>query len=221
MRAVNVGIVCLSLTVLSSGAARSSTSDEKPRSLRGKHRIELGIGLLSAVRTASEVEVGGITTSSDVQGVIWKIAYAYHVENDVAVGLSLGGLSFEATTSVSGSGVLTESASVVHLLFGVKYQPSRFALGDAARPYVSASVGPYFGSASNVRVGTTISTQSLSETALGSRLGIGVDILLGRLFTLGVGFGYHVVSDFDSRIGSEKNYSSPEFGISFGIAFGG
>jgi hypothetical protein len=63
--------------------------------------------------------------------------------------------------------------------------------------------------------------ESYSETAIGSRLGIGLDLILAKRFTLGAGLGYHFVSDFEKRIGSEENHSSPEFSLSFGIVFGG
>jgi len=65
-----------------------------------------------------------------------------------------------------------------------------------------------------------IESESYSETALGSRLGVSMDLLLGKWFTLGVGAGYYLVTDFERPIGSEKNYSSPEFSLSFGMIFG-
>ena len=68
--------------------------------------------------------------------------------------------------------------------------------------------------------GATTAVESVSETALGSRLAIGLDISLSRLFRVGFGAGYRLVTDFENRIGSEKNHSSPEFSLSFGIVFG-
>ncbi|NNG15095.1 MAG: hypothetical protein HKM89_01355, partial [Gemmatimonadales bacterium] len=101
--------------------------------------------------------------------------------------------------------------------------------------YVAASVGPYFGSVSGVSTGliastvshsisaaeTAVSMSSYTETAFGSRLGVGADILLGRRFTLGFGVGYCLVTDFERRIGSETNYSGPDVALSFGILLGG
>jgi outer membrane protein W len=213
------GVVCLLVTFPISVGAQTATSPEK--ALRGKHRVELGIGLLSGVSSSTEVSAGGVTTRSDADGLVGSIAYTYYFSHDFGINVSVGLLGADATTSVSGSEVIVESASVVPLLFGVKYQPSKLTLGNVLRPYASASVGPYFGSASNVRAGAATSTESYSETALGSRLGIGMDLLLGKLLTIGVGIGYHVVSDFENRIGQEKNYSSPEFSLSFGVIFGG
>ncbi len=82
-------------------------------------------------------------------------------------------------------------------------------------------MGPYFGSVSDVQAGQTTSTEAFTETTFGSRLGLGLDFFLGRLFTLGVGGGYHFVADFDRRVGPETDYSGPEFSLLFGIGLGG
>ena len=44
--------------------------------------------------------------------------------------------------------------------------------------------------------------------------------MLGHSLGLSLGAAYHLVSDFDKRIGSETNYSGPEFGLSLGFIFG-
>lgn len=197
-----------------------STGQVVSNSLRGKHCIELDIGLLSEMSATSEVSAGGVTTRSEGNGLIGSIAYTYWLERNLGINFSVGALDADATTSVSGSGVFVESAAVVPVLFGLKYQPFRLTVNDVLRPYLSASVGPYFGFASNVRTGVTTATESFSETALGSHLGAGLDWSLSKLFTLGLEAGYRLVADFGNRIGSEKNYSSPEFSLSFGIVFG-
>lgn len=205
------------ISVAAQGASGSENGEHK---IPGKHRIELNVGLLSEVSVSNEVSYGGVTTESDASGVIASIAYTYYLKPEVGIIVSAGLLDADATTSTTSSTAIVESASVTSLLFGVKYQPSRLTIGDALRPYASASIGPYFGSASNVRAGTTTSTQSFTETALGLRLAVGTDVFFGGYFSFGVGLGYNAVSDFDNRIGSEKNYSSPEFTLSFGVIFG-
>ncbi|KPL03980.1 MAG: hypothetical protein AMJ90_02385 [candidate division Zixibacteria bacterium SM23_73_2] len=190
-------------------------------SMRGKHGTALNAGILGGVTVANEVSVGGVTNSVEERGFLGSIAYTYWIENDLAVNFSLGLFSMDVTNSVQGSEVSTETATVVPLLFGVKYQPFKLTDSDVLRPYVLASVGPFFGSATINRVGANIvESESYSETALGSRLAVGIDLSLSKLFTLGAGAGYYLVTDFKKRIGSEKNYSSPEFSLSFGIVFG-
>jgi len=189
-------------------------------SLAGKHSIELGIGLLSKVRSSTEVSMGNTTTESEANGFIGSIAYTRWLEDNVGFHITSGVLDVDASTATNGLNTYVEASSVVPLLFGVKYQPFGRAIGEAMRPYISASVGPYFGFSSNVRSGTSAGTESYTETALGARIGAGVDLSLSRLFTLGIGAGYHFVDDFNRRIGTEKNYSSPDFSFSFGIVLG-
>ena len=50
---------------------------------------------------------------------------------------------------------------------------------------------------------------------------VGMDVFFGKIFSFGVGFGYHLVADCEKRIGKETNYSTPEFSLAFGISFGG
>jgi len=222
MNTTRMVLACLMLTIPFAGSARGE--DASPKSTRtflNKHRIDLNVSLLSEINATSEVTFAGTTTRGDANGVVGGVAYTYYASRDFGLGVSVGVMDADATTSVTGTGTSVEAASVVPLLFGVKYQPALFTVGEALRPYASISAGPYFGTASNVRSGLTTSTESLTETAIGARFAIGVDFLLGRFVALGVGGGYHLVSDFDNRIGSEKNYSSPEFALSLGFIFGG
>jgi outer membrane protein W len=213
----------------------SSLNQPAARSLRGKHRIELGVGLMTELSASNQVSIGGVTTRNDATGIGGSLAYTHWLRDAWAINLSVGVVDADATVSVSGLGTSVESATVIPLLFGVRYQPIGLTAGDTFRPYVAASVGPYFGSVSGVTTGLIASTvshsistaetfasvSSYTETALGSRLGVGADILLGRRFTLGFGVGYCLVTDFENRIGSETNYSGPDLGLSFGILLGG
>jgi len=213
-------LIALVAAALPISALAQTTHESESNSLRGRHGIELSLGFLSEVSAANEVSVGGVATTSEVNGVIGSIAYNYWFADEWAVNLSVGIANADASTSVTGSGVSVESAVVIPLLFGVKYKPIELAVGEALRPYLYAQLGPYFGSASDVRSGTTIGTESYTETALGSRAGVGMDLSLGRSFTLGASVGYRLVSDFARRIGSETNYSSPEFSLSIGVLIG-
>jgi hypothetical protein len=207
------------------------------RSLHGKHRIELGVGFMTELSASNQVSLGGVTTRNEATGIGGTFAYTHWLRNAWAINLSVGVVDADASTTVTGSSTSIESATVIPLLFGVRYQPMGLTTGDTFRPYVAASVGPFIGTASNVQTGvgfglppfsnsisaaeTAASVTSYTETALGSRLGVGADVLLGRRFTLGFGVGYCVVTDFENRIGSETNYSGPDVGLSFGILLGG
>ncbi len=217
---VSKASVALLVMALPISAVAQTTGPADSPALRGKHGIEVSLGFLSGISSASQVSAGGVETRGEFSGVIGSIGYNYWFADQWALNLSLGVASAEASTSVSGAGVTVESATVLPLLLGVKYKPIELAVGDALRPYVYASIGPYFGFASDVRTGATTGTESYSETAFGSRAGVGTDLSLGTRFMLGFAVGYRFVTDFERRIGSDKNHSSPEFALSFGVLLG-
>ncbi|MHC4236113.1 MAG: outer membrane beta-barrel protein [Planctomycetota bacterium] len=213
-------LVPIVAVALPASAVAQTTGTANPHSLRATHEIEVSIGLLSALNAGSEVSVGSVEMTSEVTGIIGSIGYNYWFADEWGVTASLGVANADVSTSVSGWDASVESAVVIPLLFGVKYKPLGLAVGDALRPYLVASLGPYFGFASDVRAGTSTGTESYSEMALGARAGVGTDLSLSRRFKLGFTLGYRLVSDFGRRIGSEKNHSSPEFSLSLGIVIG-
>ena len=192
-----------------------------PYALKGKHGIELQVGLLGSTKASTDISIGGVTTSSTASGFLGAIGYSYWVEDHLAVTVSVGASDASAETSAGVGGVTVETGTIVPLLFGVKYQPFRMTSDDDLRPYIVAAVGPYLGFASNVYTGTTTATEALSESALGSRLGVGLDLSISRSLILGAGVGYRFVADFKNRIGSETNYSGADFIVTFGVVFGG
>ncbi len=201
---------------------KADVPDQSPsNSQRGKHSIQISIGLLSKVGDGTQISPSGVTTSVDGNGFIGSLAYGYWFDHDLAINVSVGVLGSDVSTSVSGSEISTDVDWVVPVLFGLKYQPMGFVASDVLKPYVAASVGPLFGSAVETRTGVNVRTETFTETALASRLGVGVDTLLSKSFTLGLRAGYYLVTDFDRPVGGEKNYSSPELSLSLGIVFGG
>ena len=188
--------------------------------LAGRHRIELGIGLMSRIYSTTKVWDDHTTTRSEANGLLGSISYSYWLEDHVSVHVSTGVMDVDAYATEYGSDTHVEASTVSPLLFGVKYQLSRYPIGAAMRPYVSAAVGPYFGVNSNIRSKSGSEVRSYTEAVLGTRIGAGVDLVLSRHFTLGVGAGYHFVSDYSEPIGAKKDYSSPDFSFSFGVVFG-
>jgi|GEM_PF-670842 len=212
--------LCLAAQTLIAGE-KEYTDQSVSNSLRGRHSVTLSAGILGGVTVENEVSPGGEVTSVVGEEFLGSIGYTYWLENHLAVNFSVGLLSLDVINSVDGSEAYTEAATVVPLLFGVKYQPLRFTERDVLRPYIKASVGPFFGTQSldRVRAGENTETEVNSETALGSHLGAGVDLLVSKWFALGVGAGYYLVSDFERPIASEKNHSGPEFSVNFGVVF--
>ncbi len=217
MKAKHFVITAAILLVAGNSLAQDGSASN---SWRGKHHIQLGVGLLSDYGVESEVSFGSVSNVVGGEGFFGSVAYDYWIDHNLAIGVSVGLIGSEVSTSVSGARVSVETASVVPLMFGIKYQPWRISGSNAVRPFVFASAGPFVGSGTRTRAGVIIGNETFTETVLGSNFGLGADVVLSRLFVLGVRAGYYLVSDFDSPIGSQKNYSSPEFTLSFGILLG-
>jgi hypothetical protein len=197
-----------------------SLGANSPYLLSGRHNIQLGIGFLSSIGVRNEVSPSAVVSSVESDGFIGSISYNYWIKQNVAVNVSVGVLSSKVSNSVIRSEVINEVSSVVPILFGFKYQPFELTDDNVLRPYIIASFGPFVGSSVRNKAGWNTENSTFTEMALGSHLGVAVDWSISRLFVLGIGAGYYLVSDFDENIGGKTNYSSPDFSLSLGIVFG-
>ncbi|MGA8263601.1 MAG: hypothetical protein WB779_04085 [Ignavibacteriaceae bacterium] len=199
-----------------------SSIDENSESFtanRKNNNIEIRFGLMSKFSSGSNINIGGVSGKYESKGLLGAISYSRWVQNDLALTVYGGMLNANAQTRINLGTVNTESAAVILLLFGIKYEPIDLNPSNNIRPYITVLAGPLFGYASNVLINNSVGVQSLSESAFSAFLGAGVDFSLNRLFMFGIRGGYYLATDFSNRIGYEKNYSSPEFSASFGIQF--
>ncbi len=186
---------------------------------RSKHNIQLNVGLLFDTEVDNEV-MGGVSNRVSNDGFIGSISYWYWSKQELAVGLAVAVLGSEVSNAVIASEVFNETASVIPVLLGFKYQPRGMALSDDFRGYFSAAIGPCFGFGTSNRAGSVVRNETFSETALATHFALGVDLSISKLITLGFGAGYYLMTDFDRRVGSRENYSSPELTIFFGFNWG-
>ena len=194
----------------------NSGDSSEPRS---KNNIEIRLGLLSKFTSANDINFGSITSKYENKGLLGAVSYSRWLKNNLALTVYSGILNADAQTRINAGTVNTESAAVILLLFGIKYEPIDLNSSNKVRPYITVLAGPLFGYASNVFINSGVGVQSVSENAFVGFLGVGVDFTLSKLFMAGIRGGYYLASDFDNRIGFEKNYSSPEFSVSFGLLF--
>jgi hypothetical protein len=200
---------------------KESPDQFEANSWRGKHNIQLGIGLLSDYGVETEASAVNVASIAGGEGLLGSIAYSYWARDDLAIGISVSVIGSEVSNSVSGSKVSSEASSVVPVLFGIKYQPLGMAISEGVRPYLFTSVGPCIGSATRSFTTAGLKNETYSETALASHFGLGINCMLSRLFVAGLSAGYYLATDFDRPIGGQKNYSSPEFTLLIGILLGG
>jgi len=187
--------------------------------LRANNNIEVRIGLMTKFTTENNISLRGVAVRSSNKGLLGAVSYTRWLKDDLALTIFCGVLNVNADVLVAVGSVRTQSATIIPFLFGVKYEPFELNSSDKVRTYITMLIGPVFGDATNVIINNSVTTQSISETAFGSFLGVGVDISISRLFMLGMRGGYYFVTDFKERVGFEKNYSSPEISASLGILF--
>jgi hypothetical protein len=202
--------------------AHADTLDRDVVPHQGRHLIALSVGILSDVATSNAVTRDGVSIEADGFGGEAALRYCYWFAEELALDASVGVVDADASVT---SGLLestTQAATVTRVLVGIKYQPLALAMGRVMRPYVAAAIGPYVGQTSGVSSSLmTTEIGSYSESAFGSRLGVGLDILVRNRVALGVEAGYGLAGDFGRPIGRETNYSSPEFLFSLGASLGG
>jgi len=203
LRAALLGTV-LALTFAGAARAQSRAPSEpeaparSAATLRGRHSLSLGVGLLASADVAPGV--------ASVHGVAGGISYLYWPGAAVALEVSANAHAAEARSAVS--------ASVTSLLFGVSWYPE---LSSAAvvRPYVGVAAGPYVGSEAD-----GFRASASARSVLGARLGGGVDLFPTHALRLGVRGAYHLVPDFDAPVGSLESASGPQLSLEVGWVFG-
>ncbi|RMF67736.1 MAG: hypothetical protein D6743_04425 [Calditrichaeota bacterium] len=219
-RVLMKSMICLAaFPILLCAQETTNAQETGVASLKGRHSVAASVGLMVEANSSQVVSVDGIRSGQRATAPLGMLSYIHWFQRDWAVTLSGGLLSAEATSSVNGPNVSSETGSVIPILFGIRYQPAALALSPAVRPYFSGSVGPYLGVGTRSGTGTVTGSETISETAVGARVAAGMDWLFGR-FTFGMNAGYHFVTDFKQRIGSKKNYSGAELSLTFGILLG-
>ena len=213
-----VRTVCMYLFLI----ALISASAAADVTLAKRHQIGLSVGMCNqATDYRTEISAGSVTTSVDNSGVYGGLKYGYWVQENLAFTIEAGAMMTDVDIEVDGSDVSTTTASVVQFRIGMKYYFLKATPELSVRPFVGAAFGPYFGSQSKTEVGAEIVNESRTETAVGGRLGMGMDFVLGRRFVMETAFGYNFLSDFSEPIGGSKNYSGPEFRFGLSFVFGG
>jgi len=201
----------------------NNVPDEKG-SLEGRHGIDLILGLYddTNITSITTTELSGTSVVTNAAtGFMGFISYQYWFKNYLSFGIGSGALVNSVDTkTTSGEEVSSEVATVVPVLTGVNFYPMQLSENSNVLPYLTLYVGPYIGIYTKSEVTTLQVTQeTIVETVIGTRLGAGIDFLIGNLFKLGLSVGYHFMSDFSQPIGSEQNYSGPSYSLVFGFIF--
>ncbi len=192
------------------------------QSLAGRHRLGLRLGAWNQTADV-RVEAVSPTVSTSVgnNGMLGGVSYGYWLNDDLALDIDIGALTLDAETLVNTAGVSTNFAAVGEVLLGMRRYLTASAEHTTVRPYLGAGVGVFRGSQDDVVTGVSVVVSSREETAMGGRLGVGIDVFPSRRFMVGLGVGYNLMADFDEPIAGSRNYSGPVVSFDFAYLFGG
>ena len=221
------------ITILFSQNTLAQLQEASPkRYFEGKSGIDLNLGIYNNSTVSSTTIVTSINASEITNatgGFSGSVSYQYWFKNYLSFRIGIGALlSSVDTKTYSGAipfyeytgNVTTEVATVTLILTGLNFYPLQITEEKKVLPYVSLCVGPYIGIYNQSEVLNTVITEKTTvETVFGSRLGAGFDVLLGSIFKIGANFGYNFMGDFTEPIGSESNYSGPDYSMTFGFVF--
>jgi len=192
--------IFISLIVILTIIMLSIVSFAQDVSLKKRSALELEIGFWGGAKASNTITTNGIQSEAKTNGFIGNIIYSYWIQEQLSITLSAGFLAGEVSSNVSLSSVNQHSSAIIPVLIGVNYYFLNPTQEDAVRPFLSAAIGPYIGSETN---NTILSQSTHSETALGGRLGAGIDFLLSNHIKLGANVRYNLMSDFSNPLVQE------------------
>ena len=221
-------IFILFLLISAIALAQNVPGNSKPVSqsgnLEGRHGLDLNIGIYDNTNISSITSIIGLNTSvltNSSVGFMGSIGYQYWFKDYLSFRIGAGALVTEVSTkTTAGTEVSSEVATVAPILTGVNFYPLQISEENRVLPYLSLYAGPYIGVYTKSEVGiASVTEETIVETVIGARLGAGLDFLVGSLFKLGFNAGYHFIGDYSQPIGSETNYSGPDYSLTFGFIF--
>jgi len=229
-RLILVQLILASSLLYPQSIEDQNTQVDDSRYYEGKNGIDLNLGFYDNSNVAS-TSIVTVINSSEVTnatgGFTGSISYQYWFKNYLSIRIGIGAM----VTNVENKSVsnfdpnytgyaTTEVASVSSILTGINFYPMQISAEKRFLPYLSLYVGPYIGVYNKSEVlNTSVTQETLVETTFGGRAGAGFAVLISSIFKLGVDFGYNFMGDFDVSIGSESNYSGPDYSMIFGFVF--
>ena len=184
--------------------------------LKDRSVLELNMGLWGQSGASSTTNAFGTKAEARTSAFVGGILYAYGVQEEIAVTLSAGILSAQASSNIGAQGINQQGSVVMPFLIGVRYYVPTPEPGAKVRPFISLAAGSYIGMQGS---NTVLLQESETESAFGGRVGLGIDIYVSNYFKLVANAGYNFMSDFSTPIGSRSNYNGGEMSFGVGYAF--
>jgi hypothetical protein len=189
-------------------------------SVAGRNRIELRLGMGRTGGSSGSTPV--VAAGADSVDFLAGMQYTRFLREDLAATFGIHVLAASGSDLVTPVGGFAGSKAIVTLPLGLRWNPMRGDLRtQAIKPYLVARFGPVIGaSAGASKTNNYFFAGAQSAATAGGHLGAGVDVLLGRSWSIGVSAGYNLMADFSKPIGGRYNYNGFEATVSFGWLFG-
>lgn len=187
----------------------------------GRNRIELRLGAMSL--SGGSATAGYVASGSRASDLMAGGQYTRFLSESLALTFTANALASEVGTGVSRQGVFNGSVSIVALPLGIQWNPMKGELRSRSlKPYLAVGLGPVLGASTGSFIGTSVPSFSGAQTkgTIGGHLGAGLDVYLGRRWTLGLSAGYNWMADFSEPVGARDNYSGFGASVSLGFLFG-
>lgn len=163
---------------------------------------------ISVNSTGSDVNVGAYGGS---------IFFYSKIQNQLYVEFTLGAIGSVHDRVDYWDREETNTAALIPVLFGARYELLSPTIKSNLRPYVSAAIGPYWLNEIRVYGDHYYDEEVTIETfiRLGGYVGVGMNFMLSKDFAINYDMRYHVVDFQDQRY-----HNGFEIGIGFTILWG-
>jgi hypothetical protein len=208
-------VVCLLATAL----AAPAHAEFNRNSLDNWHRLELRAGFWDSGQGDKLSFLTHTDEMTRVANVSGAVSYAYWVHDRLATDITLKGLVAGATSYNDGAVVSDSSLVVTSALVGFRLYP--FATSRSPiRLYLTAAAGPCFGVEYHEEFNNGFVEETRVMGTIGSYVGGGLDVRMGRHLMAGIHAGYNLMADFPEPVGARYNYSGAEITAGISLLLG-
>ncbi len=193
--------------------------------MEGVNRFSLegGIGHRRAFGTPHFSSAGALQSldGGSQEGVTANFAVTHWIRPRLAIELRAHSIERRHEGSTASTPFWSDRTFVTGVLFGGRYELNGSSRTSAPRPFLHASLGPYFRPASSVPIDPEGVPETRGSTLWGGSIGGGVDLRFGSHLGLGLRTQYDLMPTYEDASGARFNYRNLSFSFATSWFFGG
>lgn len=148
------------------------------------------------------------------EGVAANFAMTHWIRPRLGLELRAHSIELRRSSPNSSTPYWSDKTFVTGVLFGGRYELNSSSRTSAPRPFLHASVGPYFRPASSRPIDPAGVAEERGSVLWGGSIGAGVDLRFGSHLGLGLRSQYDLMPTYKDAAGTRFNYR----GLSFSLA---